>query len=366
MTKNLKNILTPEVLEESYKRLGSFIKMANELNVYSDTIKIYMNKLNIKYSTTKIKTSKNITFEIASKIRQKYINRERYYDLLDEYNIPSESLKNILANRSFIDKNYIKPPHNDSNQKITKEEFIERANIIHENFYDYSKVRYINLITKVIIICKKEGHGEFSQKPHSHLIKRGCRKCSYKLKGDKFRSSNKELDKTLLDNKVPILRLGEYTTARSKIEVKCLKCEYLWQARPYILTKKNGSGCPKCSIRTNEKIVMNFLENNNIKYEKSMIKINNKKYFPDFILNNMNLIVEYNGLQHYQPVMFGSMSSEDADEQLIYQKNRDQNLRDYCYKENIHLLEIDGRKYQNKKLIMFLENYFLGCENDIY
>lgn len=44
-------------------------------------------------------------------------------------------------------------------KKLTKEEFISRANEIHNNQYDYSKVDYINTNTKVCIICSK--HGEF-------------------------------------------------------------------------------------------------------------------------------------------------------------------------------------------------------------
>ena len=39
--------------------------------------------------------------------------------------------------------------------KLTIKQFIEKANIIHDNKYDYSKFKYINNRTKDIIICKK-------------------------------------------------------------------------------------------------------------------------------------------------------------------------------------------------------------------
>ena len=48
-------------------------------------------------------------------------------------------------------------------RKLTKEEFVIRANKIHNNRYDYSKVNYINKHTKVCIICSI--HGEFWQTP---------------------------------------------------------------------------------------------------------------------------------------------------------------------------------------------------------
>lgn len=54
-------------------------------------------------------------------------------------------------------------------------EFIEKAKKIHGNKYDYSKVVYVNAKTKVCIICPK--HGEFWQKPNTHLNNCGCPKC---------------------------------------------------------------------------------------------------------------------------------------------------------------------------------------------
>ena len=61
-------------------------------------------------------------------------------------------------------------------QKYTTESFIEKANIIHNNFYDYSKVIYTNIKNKVKIICPI--HGEFEQLADSHLIGKKCKKCS--------------------------------------------------------------------------------------------------------------------------------------------------------------------------------------------
>ena len=61
-------------------------------------------------------------------------------------------------------------------KKLTKEEFIERANKIHKGRYDYSKVEYVNCETKVCIICPK--HGEFWQTPQMHTKGGGCQYCA--------------------------------------------------------------------------------------------------------------------------------------------------------------------------------------------
>ena len=58
----------------------------------------------------------------------------------------------------------------------TKDIFISKAKQVHGDRYDYSKVEYKNNRTKVCIICPT--HGEFLQKPNSHLNGQGCRKCS--------------------------------------------------------------------------------------------------------------------------------------------------------------------------------------------
>lgn len=60
----------------------------------------------------------------------------------------------------------------------TTEEFIEQARKVHGDYYDYSKVQYINKLTPVTIICPK--HGEFQQVPYSHLCGYGCHKCKNK------------------------------------------------------------------------------------------------------------------------------------------------------------------------------------------
>ena len=50
---------------------------------------------------------------------------------------------------------------------LSKDEFIERASLIHNDKYDYSKVVFVDDNTEVCIICPK--HGEFWQKPKWHL-----------------------------------------------------------------------------------------------------------------------------------------------------------------------------------------------------
>lgn len=69
----------------------------------------------------------------------------------------------------------------------TKDVFIEKANNIHNNKYNYDNVFYSNSRTKVEIVCPK--HGSFLQKPCDHLhSKAGCPICK-ESKGERLVSN---------------------------------------------------------------------------------------------------------------------------------------------------------------------------------
>ena len=66
------------------------------------------------------------------------------------------------------------------------------------------------------------------------------------------------------------------------------------------------------------------------------ISIKNKS-LPDII----NMFIEYNGEQHYNPVMFGGMSKIKATLTFNEQCIRDANFRKYCIENNFFLQEIN-------------------------
>lgn len=68
-------------------------------------------------------------------------------------------------------------------KKLTTDEFIQKANIIHNNFYNYDKTVYELSSKKVIITCPI--HGDFQQTPNHHLDGEGCPICK-QSKGEKL------------------------------------------------------------------------------------------------------------------------------------------------------------------------------------
>jgi len=72
--------------------------------------------------------------------------------------------------------NYVK------RQRMTTEQFIEKAIDKHEGFYSYEKSDYINSRSKLIITCPI--HGDFEQQAGGHLEGYGCQKCAVLKHGD--------------------------------------------------------------------------------------------------------------------------------------------------------------------------------------
>lgn len=82
--------------------------------------------------------------------------------------------------------------------------------------------------------------------------------------------------------------------------------------------------------------VMLFLEEHDIKYiDEYPITFRGYNMRVDFYLPDFNTMVEYNGIQHYEPVYkFGGVMAFHS------QQKRDARLRTYCEQNNITLIEI--------------------------
>ena len=130
-------------------------------------------------------------------------------------------------------------------KKLSKEIFIERSNIIHNNIYDYSQSEINGVDNKTIIICKE--HGEFLQIPKDHMKGRGCWKCGTKNRGykviEKFSEEFIQKSKKIHNNKY-IYSSAVYNGANQKIEIICPIHGSFWQT---VSDHLSGYGCSLCA-----------------------------------------------------------------------------------------------------------------------
>jgi hypothetical protein len=238
--------------------------------------------------------------------------------------------------------------------KLTQEQFIDRANNKHNNYYDYSLVNYVKAQTKVKIICPK--HGEFKQQPNNHLFGQGCIWCM----GDNVRSARKFTnDDWIINFKKTHGDRYDYTLVKTdagsgtsyKVIIICPKHGEFIQ-RPQSHSK--GTGCPYCNISKGEDEIEKYLIKNNIEYireykfDKCFNPKTNKKLPFDFFLPKQNQIIEYQGEQHYKKTGYFEKRAGGL-EGLQY---RDNIKKQYCIDNNIIYLEISYLDLNNIKNIL--------------
>ena len=224
-----------------------------------------------------------------------------------------------------------------STKKLTKEIFIKRAIKIHGNKYDYSKVEYKNICTKICIICSI--HGEFWQEANSHLSGRNCFKCNGSEKHTKEIFSNKAIK--IHGNKYDYSKV-EYKGNKIKVEIICPVHGSFWQRPDNHL---QGNTCGKCRMSNGEEKIKWFLEENNIKfeYQKLFDDCKNIRKLPfDFYLSESNTTIEYDGRQHFIPI-----EPWGGDEGLKKIKNHDKIRNDFIIKNNINSIRIPYWEFKN-------------------
>ena len=219
-------------------------------------------------------------------------------------------------------------------RKLSQEEFIEKAREIHGDNYDYSLVKYKGNKLKVKIICLK--HGIFEQTPNHHMRGIGCSKCttSHKLNSEEFIKKAKKTH----GNKYDYSKIN-YINSQTTVSILCRKHGTFKQTPNSHLA---NHGCPKCNESKGEKKIRTFLEKNNISYvkEKRFDNCKNKYLLPfDFYIFHKNLLIEYDGIQHFKPINY--FGGEKAFKQL---KENDKIKNKFAKENNINLIRIPYNK----------------------
>jgi len=129
-------------------------------------------------------------------------------------------------------------------------EFIEKANIVHNNRYQYDNTQEYDGKTKLKITCKI--HGEFYQHPSRHISGRGCRKCGYIKLADLFRSNIDEfIEKANIvhDNRYQYDNTQEYVGSYTPVKFICNEHgEFTIMPAHHL----SGKGCHICFHRTSK------------------------------------------------------------------------------------------------------------------
>lgn len=242
----------------------------------------------------------------------------------------------------------IKSLENKRNRYFNK--LIDEANVVHDGKYDYSLVEYVKEKEPVDILCPV--HGVFKQSLYKHVYQcQGCPKC-----GIEKRSSNRTKDtewfvseaKKIHGNKYDY-SLVDYKKSSEKVDIVCPE-HGLFKMTPnkHLL----GHGCPECVSKNNvlENRLFRFITNRfpeyNVIHQYKNEAILGKQSI-DIFIEELNIGIEYQGLQHFKPVsLFGG---DDGFKNTV---ERDKLKYSKCIDNGIKLFYFTYKKWD------ITDNYF--------
>lgn len=188
---------------------------------------------------------------------------------------------------------------------LSLSDFIEKANEIHHNRYDYLlATKAKNVHSKTQIICPT--HGVFAQSWSNHINNaQGCPQCGIAkqtLSRSKttcdFVKEAKEIHGDRYDYSETV-----YTNAKTKVRIKCLIHGFFDQP-PF--SHLGGRGCRRCSI-AKSKIEKEWLDSINVNERQYLILIGSKRYLVDGFDASTNTVYEFHGdYWHGNPEVYDS------------------------------------------------------------
>lgn len=145
---------------------------------------------------------------------------------------PTDHLKSVFGCRYCAPKGTL----------LNQEQFIEKANLVHEGKYDYRESVYLAYKYPVDIICPE--HGKFTQSSAgNHLSGNGCPKCPRATDV----TTQMWIDRAILTHGERYdYSQTEYTRSDQKLKIICREHGQFSQLPSH---HTNGSNCPKCALR---------------------------------------------------------------------------------------------------------------------
>ena len=220
-------------------------------------------------------------------------------------------------------------------------DLIEQSDLIKMGKVKLLKIGDYGNSINIHLQCNK-GH-IYIQNKGNLLENKACNLCR------KENSSPKKEDIFEILNKIHagfyIYDENSYVSVRNKINITCKKGHNFQQR---VSNHLQGKGCPICRESFGERMISKYLDNKKINFirQKKFTDCKNISHLPfDFYLIDLNMCIEYDGIQHFQPIsLYGGV------EEFERTKIRDEIKNEYCRRNGINLIRISFRDNIEEKL----------------
>ena len=250
------------------------------------------------------------------------------------------------------------------------DEYVAKARSIHGDKFDYSLVKFKTVNDDIDIICPV--HGNITQRANGHL-KYGCAKChsdSKIIPKDVFIQRANEVH----DNKYDYSEM-EYNKTSEKIKIICKEHGPFKQHGGEHL---RGSGCPICRSSRGELKIAKMLQKLDIPFIKEF-SFTDSTFRYDFKLVNENILIEFDGEQHFRPVklwgdeeQFKKQLFIDVEKNILAKLNNCLLIRIPYYRfDTLHTYLLDKidkhfKYYYNNKFYQRIRVYFSLYDKQLF
>ena len=117
----------------------------------------------------------------------------------------------------------------------------------------------------------------------------------------------------------------------------------------------NGKRCPYCKRSKGEEKISEILKEFNVEYiaQYTYLDCKDKRALPfDFYIPSLNICIEYDGEQHYNPVKFKNQSEEEIENNYKITVKHDNIKTQYCLDNDIKLIRIPYWEFDNIENIL--------------
>lgn len=265
------------------------------------------------------------------------------YNFLDSYvnNHTKLRVKHNTCNHIYkvIPKGFIRGircPYCNGGIKKTDKQFKQEVFDLVGGEYTFLD-KYVNNKTKLKVKHNKCGN-VYEVTPGNFFTGKRCPYCYAEAKGEDLRKSNIQFKREVLNLVgTDYTFLDSYVNAKTKLRVKHNICGHIYEVRPDDFFSKH-SRCPYCTNPKGEDIIDKILKALGIKYEyqKTFDDLKDSRVLSyDFFIPSQNVLIEYQGRQHYEPVdYFG------GEAQFKLQQKHDKLKSDYAKGNGYKLIAI--------------------------